>query len=806
MVIDATHRAGQRPAARSSAPRARSAMRSPISSSTPSMRCPKGGTLTLAGIANLRSTQARHQVELEVRDTGIGMDEETRRALPRAFLHDQGRARHGTGPRDGVRHGAAPQRAIEIDSAPGRAPRCGCSFVRPPRRRATASAAPTLPSDAPLRLLVIDDDPLLLKSLRTPSRSTATRSRGRRRRPRPASTPFNAAHEAGRFDVVMTDLGMPYVDGRKVAPRSRQHRRHAGDPAHRLGPAPVTERHSGACRPGARQTAEARGTADGVGRGDRRHGLERISHAQDSRRARSLGAGNCAVVVSRRTRSRIAGHDCIRRRAQTDERRRAHGRRDHLGIAAPRKPRAMPPPPSRSSRNEDIRRSGATTIPEALRLVPGMHVGRQQSSSTWAVSSRGFSSVNSEKLLVLTDTRSIYTPLFSGVFWDVQDYLLRGHRSHRGHPRARRDAVGLQRRQRRHQHHHRERPRHAWRLCSRPAPAPTTALSPAARYGGETRRRRALPGVRQVLRSRDAHRHRRASCGRLADRPRRLPHRLGQRGARDQFTVQGDAYCGEIGQLTPVDHHHRPARHRRRRCEVGRERRQRARRWRRSSTTNSDCSCAPTTTTPQRDDPSFVDTLHTLRHRLSAPLRRCARHEIIWGAELPLHVQSQRGRRHLRARSGESPTTSSSADSSRTRLRSTTRCALTLGTKLEHNDFSGFEVQPSVRLAWTPRDDHTLWAAVSRAVRVPTRFERDIAIDVSDPAGNPVVRLLGNDDFDAEELIAYEPATAGAPRRTCRSTWPRSTITTRDWRRSSSARRSWILPAAAPSFRSSMRI
>jgi iron complex outermembrane receptor protein len=72
---------------------------------------------------------------------------------------------------------------------------------------------------------------------------------------------------------------------------------------------------------------------------------------------------------------------------------------------------------------EIIRRSGATHLPDSLRLVPGIHVGGRHSSS-WAVSARGFSSVNSEKLLVLSDTRSIYTPLFSGVAWDVQDYLL----------------------------------------------------------------------------------------------------------------------------------------------------------------------------------------------------------------------------------------------------------------------------------------------------------------------------------------------------------------------------------------------
>src|SRR5258708_6972902 len=62
---------------------------------------------------------------------------------------------------------------------------------------------------------------------------------------------------------------------------------------------------------------------------------------------------------------------------------------------------------------------------------------------------------------------------------------------------------------------------------------------------------------------------------------------------------------------------------------------------------------------------------------------------------------------------------------------------LTLGTKLEHNDFSAFEWQPNARLAWNLSSTHTLWGAVSRAVRVPTRLERDVHIDLSDPTGNP---------------------------------------------------------------------
>jgi iron complex outermembrane receptor protein len=72
---------------------------------------------------------------------------------------------------------------------------------------------------------------------------------------------------------------------------------------------------------------------------------------------------------------------------------------------------------------EDIHRSGATCIPEALRLVPGLDVARID-AHTWAISSRGFNNEFANKLLVLIDGRSVYTPLFSGVFWDVQDPML----------------------------------------------------------------------------------------------------------------------------------------------------------------------------------------------------------------------------------------------------------------------------------------------------------------------------------------------------------------------------------------------
>src|SRR6267143_7073900 len=72
---------------------------------------------------------------------------------------------------------------------------------------------------------------------------------------------------------------------------------------------------------------------------------------------------------------------------------------------------------------DDIRRSGATSIPEVLRLVPGVEVARTD-SDTWSVGVRGFGSTLSRSVLVLVDVRSVYTPLFAGVYWQVQDTLL----------------------------------------------------------------------------------------------------------------------------------------------------------------------------------------------------------------------------------------------------------------------------------------------------------------------------------------------------------------------------------------------
>ena len=102
---------------------------------------------------------------------------------------------------------------------------------------------------------------------------------------------------------------------------------------------------------------------------------------------------------------------------------------------------------------DDIRRSGMTTLPELLRLVPGVQVA-QVNANKWAVSIRGFNDLYSNKLLVLVDGRSVYSRTFSGVFWDMQDLMVSDIdriEVIRGPGRRR---LGRQRRQRRHQRHH----------------------------------------------------------------------------------------------------------------------------------------------------------------------------------------------------------------------------------------------------------------------------------------------------------------------------------------------------------------
>jgi signal transduction histidine kinase/ActR/RegA family two-component response regulator len=172
---------------------------------------PEGGTLTL------RTRAGSQSVELEVRDTGAGMDDETRRRCFEPFFTTKGE--RGTGMGLAMVYGMVQRHdaQIEIDSALGVGTTVRVQFRAAPSTATAAAQSAALRPHRPLRLLVVDDDPLVAQSLlhvlNHEGHAVTTADGGQA-----GIDAFAAAFSAGRpFDVVMTDLGMPYVDGRAVA-------------------------------------------------------------------------------------------------------------------------------------------------------------------------------------------------------------------------------------------------------------------------------------------------------------------------------------------------------------------------------------------------------------------------------------------------------------------------------------------------------------------------------------------------------------------------------------------------------------
>ena len=399
----------------------------------------------------------------------------------------------------------------------------------------------------------------------------------------------------------------------------------------------------------------------------------------------------------------------------------------------------------------EIASSGAMNVPEAIRYVPGIHVA-QLTASQWAVSSRGFASTNSPDLLVLSDGRSIYTPLYSGVFWDVQDYLMpdidrievvRGPGAALWGSNAVNGVINVITKSA-------QDTQGGWLEAG--TGSEERALA-AAQYGGEV----ANDVYYRVFAKYQDHAAEDHPASASAD-----DWQLGHFGFRtdwkadsaDAFTVQGDAYGGRIGQVNPsVNIIGRPG-------PVGPLRvgvtgGNLLERWRHTMSDDSDFEVRLYYDYTHRNDPTFVDDLGTLDLDFQEHLPLGASQAITWGftGRTMNDRNTGKGLFALDPPDSRDNVYSGFAQDEITLPHSV---RLTLGTKLEHNDFSGFEVQPSVRAAWDLTGTQTVWGAVSRAVRVPTRLERDIDVDATDPAGNPVVVLLGNRNFHAEQVFAFE--------------------------------------------------
>lgn len=362
---------------------------------------------------------------------------------------------------------------------------------------------------------------------------------------------------------------------------------------------------------------------------------------------------------------------------------------------------------------EDIRRSGVRTLPEALRLAPNLQVART-SAGSFAISARGFNNSIGNKLLVLIDGRTVYTPLFSGVFWDQQDAMLEDVErieviSGPGATLWGANAVNG-----------------VINVITRPAKETQGSLAAvgggnrdagaAFRYGGKfgDNGHYRVYGKESELQNTE-----RANGTPVQDglRKGQFGFRADWGEASRSFTLQGDAYQGRGEDRTlggPVDTSGMNL----------------LARWSQQLSSGSDIRLQAYVDRATREDRTGfqgdVDTFD-IDFQHAIPL---GKQKVLWGA----------GYRHSRDQvpSTLPPLAIVFVPSSRAlswqnvfvqdEIKLTDKLNFSVGIKLERNDYTGWEYLPSARLAWKPADNQLVWGAVSRAVRAPARLDRDFSL------------------------------------------------------------------------------
>ncbi len=403
---------------------------------------------------------------------------------------------------------------------------------------------------------------------------------------------------------------------------------------------------------------------------------------------------------------------------------------------------------------EDIRRSGATHIPEVLRMVPGVEVARLDSNK-WAVSIRGFNNLFARKLLVLIDGRSVYTGLFSGTFWDTQDLVLedierieviRGPGGTLWGANAVNGVINV-----------------ITKNAGKTQGGLVSTGGGNVEQGFTTLRYGAKMGDNAHYRvygkwfNRDSFQGPTGIDSNDDWTAVRGGFRLDwDASATSQFTFQGDVYDGQsrgrrTGPVAPgvmatiLDEED---------VNGGNF----LARWTRKFSEKSDLKVQAYFTNENRKGQIFGQNINIfdldVQHRL--PVGEA--HDVVWGLNGRV-MWDELESTFLLSFNPEQDTNyflNGFVQDQITLIPQ--RLKFTLGTKLGYNSFSGWEVQPSGRLLWTPNDKHTLWASASRAVRTPSRFEDSANLNFLTTPGAPpnVFVLRANNQLKAEDLLAYE--------------------------------------------------
>lgn len=400
---------------------------------------------------------------------------------------------------------------------------------------------------------------------------------------------------------------------------------------------------------------------------------------------------------------------------------------------------------------EDIRRSGATSIPEALRLAPGVIVARVDSNK-WAIGTRGFPSRLSRSLLVLMDGRSVYTPLFAGVYWEVQDTpledierieVIRGPGGTLWGANAVNGVVNVITREARDTQ---------GMLVSAGAGTVDRGFS-SFRYGGRWGENNAYRVYGKFF-NRDPGFH---AAGNNFD-----DWRMGQTGfrsdwelnPRDHFTLQGDVYRGESGQRVSFTILSPPS------VATVQQNADLSGgnvlgRWRRALGNDSEAALQFYYDRTDRDEPTFREIRDTFDLDFQNRLRLGRHHDLNWGAGYRLSSGEFTGVPTIVFRPARRTDHLFSAFLQDGITLIEDRLTLTVGAKLEHNSYSAWELQPSARVLWKPARRHTLWAAITRAVRTPSRVEHDLeSTSLLEPVTPTFSRFLGDRNFVPETLLS----------------------------------------------------